>query len=99
METWQWIARFSITEKGRTNRSSLSDRNGRITPRKSDDEIRYQVTDMGLLSSELGSHSAQVLCLGTKDGNNMIWNVAFEATHRANLWKANLASYVATPRL
>jgi hypothetical protein len=75
-----------------------------------DNEIRYQVTDMGLLSSELGSHSAKVLFLGTEDGTNMIWNVAFEATHRANLWQAitkvnirtvsaNLASYVATPRL
>jgi hypothetical protein len=75
-----------------------------------DNEIRYQVTDMGLFSSELGSHSARVLFLGTRDGTNMIWNVEFEAAHRENLWKAitevniravsaNLASYVAIPRL
>lgn len=79
---------------------------------QSDEMIRYEVTDMGLFSSELlaGSHSAQVRFTGNNDGTTMIWNVDFEATHRADLWKAvtevnmrsvsaNLASYVAIPRL
>lgn len=78
---------------------------------QSDDMIRYQVTDMGLLSSEMsGSHSSQVRFIGNNDGTTMIWNVEFEAAHRADFWKAvtevnirtasaNLASYVAIPRL
>ena len=81
--------------------------------KQGDDTIRYQVTDMGLFSSSewvAGSHSAQVRFIGNNDGTTMIWNVEFEAAHRADFWKAvteinirtvsaNLASYVAIPRL
>mmetsp|Transcript_28152 Transcript_28152/g.51274 ORF Transcript_28152/g.51274 Transcript_28152/m.51274 type:complete len:393 (-) Transcript_28152:1702-2880(-) len=77
-------------------------------------ELHYKVTGMGLLASELeqDSHSAQVRFDddGTHNGTNMSWNVEFNATHRADLWKAiteanirtasaNLASFVKEPRV
>lgn len=80
---------------------------------KSDNEICYRVTDMGLFSGDLlhDSHSATVQFVSIGEGpTDMIWNVEFQAKNRADFWKAvtemnvkaasaNLASYLAPPRM
>ena len=81
--------------------------------RKDKNEIRYRVTDMGLLASDLvqDSHLATIQFQTDEDDTvNMIWNVQFEAKRRADFWKtvtemnvgtaaANLASYLSVPLL
>lgn len=79
-----------------------------------DNQVRYHVTDMGLLSADLqeNSHEATVHFVQDTDNDsiNMVWDVEFQAKHRAEMWKtvtqlniqtasANLASHVAVPRL
>jgi hypothetical protein len=84
----------------------------KMLPSHQKHEIRYKVTDFGLLKSDLvtDSHSSSVNFIPQGDGTTMVWQVNFDTRHRQRFWQAvtqfaistaadTVVRAVATPRL